>query len=140
MKLLDHNIIENRPTTKGNSYFIRKNNNTPVEAISVNRIPQINECELVSNADQQFIDIPLKSQNTPVIRSTHNMLSHTEDSPSRYNNSKNQFNLKLIILWFLNSKIMLIKSDEAAMKYFKKNILSDIKKQFSDVAKRLVNY
>ena len=91
MKLLDDNIIENRPTTKGNSYFIRKNDNTPVEAISVNRIPQINECELVSNADQQFTDIPLKSQNTPVIRSTHNMLSHTEDTQNRYNNSKNQF-------------------------------------------------
>ena len=24
MELLDHNIIENRPTPKGNSYFIRK--------------------------------------------------------------------------------------------------------------------
>ena len=49
------------------------------------------ECELVSDTDQQFNDITLKSQNTSVIRSTPNMLSHTEDTPNRYNNSKNQF-------------------------------------------------
>ena len=54
MELLDHNIIENRPTPKGNSYFIRKKNNIPIDVISVNRNPQINECELVSDTDQQF--------------------------------------------------------------------------------------
>ena len=39
MELLDYNITENRPTPKGNSYFLRKNNNTPIDAISVNRTP-----------------------------------------------------------------------------------------------------
>ena len=34
MELLDHNIIENRSTPKGNSYFIRKKNNTPIGVIS----------------------------------------------------------------------------------------------------------
>ena len=92
MELLDHNITENRPTPKGNSYFIRKKNNTPVDVISANRTPQINECELVSDTDQQFNDITLKSQNASVIRSIPNMLSHTEDTPNRYNKSKNRFN------------------------------------------------
>ena len=91
MELLDHNIIENRPTPKGNPYFIRKKNNIPINVISVNRNPQINECELVSDTDQQFTDITLKSQNTPVIRSTPNMLSHTVDTPNRCNNSKKKF-------------------------------------------------
>ena len=31
MELLDHNIIENRPTPKGNSYLIRKKINTPID-------------------------------------------------------------------------------------------------------------
>ena len=88
MELLDHGIIQNRPTLKGNSYFIRKNNSTSIDLISVNRNPQVNECELVSNTDQQFNDNTLKSQNIPVIRSTPNMLSHTEDTPTRYSNSK----------------------------------------------------
>ena len=39
MELLNYNIIENRPTPKGNSYFLRKINNTPMDAISVNRTP-----------------------------------------------------------------------------------------------------
>ena len=91
IELLDHNIIENRPTPKGNSYFIRKKNNSPIDAISANKTLQINECELVSDTDQQFNDITLESQNAPVIRSTLNILSHTEDKPNRYNNSKSQF-------------------------------------------------
>ena len=49
-ELLDHNIIKNRLTPKENSYFTRKKNNTPVDVISVNRNPQVNECELVSHA------------------------------------------------------------------------------------------
>ena len=111
IELLDHNIIENRPTPKGNSYFIRKKNNTPIDVISAERTQQINECELVSDTDQQFNEITLKSQSTPVIESTPNKLSHTEDTSNRYTNSKSQFNnLKLTILQFLNSKIMLIKS------------------------------
>ena len=69
-ELLDHNINENRPTPKWDSYFIRKKNNTPIDVISINRAPQINECELVSDTDQQFNGITLKSQDTPVIRST----------------------------------------------------------------------
>ena len=137
MELLDHNITENRPTPKGNSYFIRKKNNTPVDVISANRTPQINECELVSDTDQQFNDITLESQNAPVIRSTLNILSHTEDKPNRYNNSKSQFKQSKIN----NSTISKLenyvdqKFDEAAMKHLKENILSDIKYQFSDVAK-----
>ena len=71
--------------------------------------PQINECELVSDTDQKFNGITLKLQNTPVIRSTPNMLSHTGDTPNRYNNSDLN-DLKIIILRSLNSKIMLIKS------------------------------
>ena len=80
MELLDHNIIKNGPTPKGNSYFVRRKNDTPVDVISVNRTPQINECDLVSDTDQQFNDITLKSQNAPT------KLSHTEDTPNRYNN------------------------------------------------------
>ena len=83
MELLDRNIIENRPTPKGNSYIVRKNNSTPVDVISVNRPPQVNQCELVSDTDKQFNDITLKSQNAPVIRSTPNMLFHKEDTPNR---------------------------------------------------------
>ena len=89
MELQDRNIIENRPTPKGNSYFIRKKNNTPIDVTLVNRTPQVNECELLSDNNQQFNDITLKSQNTSVIRNTPNMLSHTEDTLNRYNNSKN---------------------------------------------------
>ena len=37
MELPDHNITENRPTPKGNSYFIRKKNNTPIDVISANK-------------------------------------------------------------------------------------------------------
>ena len=51
MELLDHNIIENRPTPKGNSCFIRKKNNTPIDIISVNKTPQVNKCELVLFCD-----------------------------------------------------------------------------------------
>ena len=46
IELLDHNIIENKPTAKGNSYFIRKKKNTPIDVISANRTLQINEYEL----------------------------------------------------------------------------------------------
>ena len=68
--------------------LLEKKNNTPTDVISVNKTIQINEYELVSNTDQQFNDITLKSQDTPVIRSTPNMLSHMEDTPNRCNNSK----------------------------------------------------
>ena len=137
MELLYHNIIENRPTPKGNFYFIRKKNNTPIDVISVNKTLQINECELVSDTDQQSNDITLKSRDTPVIRSTRNMLSHTEDTPNICNNSKNQFKQYKIN----NSTISRLenyvdqKFDKAAMKYLKETILSDIKQQFSEVAK-----
>ena len=102
-----------------------------------NRTLQINECELASNTDQQFNEITLKPQSTPVIKSTPNMLSHTEDTPNRYNNSKSQFKQSKIN----NSTISKLenyvdqKFDEAAMKHLKENIMSDIKYQFSDVAK-----
>ena len=43
-KLLDHNIFQNKPTPKGNSYFIRRNNNAPIGVTSTNRTLQINEC------------------------------------------------------------------------------------------------
>ena len=110
VELLDHTITENRPTTKGNSYFIRKKTNTPINDNSVNTTPVINKCECFSDTDQQFNAIILKSHNTPVIKSTPNMLSNTEDTPKRYNNSKiSSNNLKLKILLFLNSKIMLSK-------------------------------
>ena len=79
MELLDHNIIENRPTPKGNSYLIRKKINTLIDVIWVKITPQVNECELASGTDQQFNDITLKSQNTPVIRSKLTVLSHTKE-------------------------------------------------------------
>ena len=65
------------------------------------------------------------------------MLFDTEDTSNRCNNSKNQFKQSKIN----NSMISKLenyvdkKFDEAAMKYLKENILSDIKQQFSDVAK-----
>ena len=96
IKLLDHNIIENSPTPKGNSYFIRKKNNTLVDVISANRTLQINECELVSDTDQKFNEISLKSRSTAVIGSTPNMLYHTRDTSNRYN-SKSQFKQSKII-------------------------------------------
>ena len=40
IELLDHNIIENRPPPKRNSYFNERNNNIPIDVISVNRTPQ----------------------------------------------------------------------------------------------------
>ena len=40
IELLDHNIIENRPAPKRNSYFNKRNNNIPIDVISVNRTPQ----------------------------------------------------------------------------------------------------
>ena len=91
-----------------------------------NRTLQINECELASNTDQQFNEITLKPQSTPVIKSTPNMLSHTEDTPNRYNNSKSQFKQSKIN----NSTISKLenyfdqKFDEAGMKCLKENILS----------------
>ena len=144
-ELLDHDITGNRPTPKWNSYFIRKKNNTPIDVISINRTPQINECELVSDTDQQFNDITLKSQDTPVIRSTPNMLSHMEDTPNRYNNSRNQFKQSKINKSTFSKLKNYVdqKFNKAAMKYLKENILSDIKQQFSDVAKAkayVVNY
>ena len=99
------------PHPKEIPILLEKKNNSPIDVISANRTPQINKCELVRDTDQQFNDITLRSQNTPVIRSTRNMLSHTEDTPNRYNNSKTSLNnLKLIFLQFLNSKTILIKS------------------------------
>ena len=64
------------------------------------------------------------------------MLYHTRDTSNRYN-SKSQFKQCKII----NSTISQLenyvdsKFDEAAMKYLKENTLSDIKHQFSEVAK-----
>ena len=49
IELLDHNILENRPTPKGNSHFIIKKKNSPIHVISANRTLQINECELLVN-------------------------------------------------------------------------------------------
>ena len=46
IELLDHNIIGNRPTPKGNCYFTIKKNNAPIDA---NRTLKINECELLIN-------------------------------------------------------------------------------------------
>ena len=89
--MLDHNITEIRPTPKGNSYFISKKNNAPINVISANRTLQINECELVSNTDQKLNEMSLKSRSAAVIRSTPNMLYHTGDTSNRYNNSKSQF-------------------------------------------------
>ena len=65
------------------------------------------------------------------------MLSHTEDTPNRCNNSKNLFNQSNIN----NSTISKLENyvvqefDETVMKYLNENILSDIKQQYSDVAK-----
>ena len=65
------------------------------------------------------------------------MSSHTEDISNRYNNLKSHFKQSKTN----NSTISKFenyvdqKFDEAAMKYLKENILSDIKHQFSDVAK-----
>ena len=132
--MLDHNITEIRPTPKGNSYFISKKNNAPINVISANRTLQINECELVSNTDQKLNEMSLKSRSAAVIRSTPNMLYHTGDTSNRYNNSKSQFKQSKTI----NSKLENYvdqKCNEAAMKYLKENTLSDIKHQFSDVAK-----
>ena len=39
MELLDHNIIENRRTAKGNFYFVRKKDNTQIDVIWANRTP-----------------------------------------------------------------------------------------------------
>ena len=41
MELLDHNIIKNRPTFKTNSYFITKNNKTPIDVILVEAALQV---------------------------------------------------------------------------------------------------
>ena len=110
MELFDHNITENRPAPKGNSYFIRKKN-TPIDVISINRTPQINQCELVSDTGQQFNDITLKSPNTPVIRSTPVCYPTRKIYQIDATIQKTSLNnLKLIILRFLNSKIMSIKS------------------------------
>ena len=75
------------------------------------RLPTIRH-KRVSNTDQQFNDITLKSQNALVIRSTPNMSSHMEDQ-SKINEStisklKNYVDQKF---------------NEAAMKYLKENIL-----------------
>ena len=66
------------------------------------------------------------------------MLYHTEDTPGRYNNSKNQLKQSKIsnptiskLENYVNQKF-----DEAVMKCLKQNTLSDSKQQFSDVAKR----
>ena len=97
---------------------------------------QVNECELVRDTDQQFNNITLKSQNTPVIKSTPNMLCLRENTLNSYNNSKNQF-----IQCKINNTISKLenyvnqKFDEAAMKYLKENIFSDIKQQFSNITK-----
>ena len=98
--------------------LLKKKNNTPINVISANRTPQINERELVSDTDQQFNDIILKSQNTPVIISNPNMLSHTEDTPNRYNNWKNQFKQSKINNFTISKLEIYVdqKFDEAAMK------------------------
>ena len=56
----------------------------------------LNECELVSDTDQKFNEISLKSRSTAVIGSTPNMLYHTRDTSNRYN-SKSQFKQSKII-------------------------------------------
>ena len=45
--ITDHNIIENRPTPKGNSFFIRKKNNTPIDVTLVKKTLQVKKYELV---------------------------------------------------------------------------------------------
>ena len=57
------------------------------------------------------------------------MLSHTEDAPNKYNNSKNQFKQSKINN-LTNSKLK-----NCVDQKFDENILSNIKQQFSDVAK-----
>ena len=74
MKLLDHNI-ENRPAPKGNSCFIRKKEYSNRRYFGQQN-PANNECELVSDTDQQFNDITLKSQNTPVIKYLQYAIPH----------------------------------------------------------------
>ena len=71
---------------------------------------QVNECELVSHTDQQFSDITLKLQNTPVIRSIPNIHGRYIKQIQWFKKKNSLKNLKLTILQFLNSKIMLIKS------------------------------
>ena len=58
-----------------------------------------------------------------------------DDTLNRYNNSKNQFKQSKINNSMISELENYIdqKFDEAAMKYLKENILSDIKQQFSDV-------
>ena len=65
------------------------------------------------------------------------MLSHTEDTSNRYKNSQSQFKQSKINNSTISKPGNYVgqKFDEAAMKYLKENILSDIKHQFSDVAK-----
>ena len=71
---------------------------------------QVNECELVGHTDQQFSDITLKLQNTPVIRSIPNIHGRYIKQIQWFKKKNSLKNLKLTILQFLNSKIMLIKS------------------------------
>ena len=71
---------------------------------------QVNECELVGHTDQQFSDITLKLPNTPVIRSIPNTHGRYIKQIQWFKKKNSLKNLKLTILQFLNSKIMLIKS------------------------------
>ena len=71
---------------------------------------QVNECELVGHTDQQFSDITLKLPNTPVIRSIPNIHGRYIKQIQWFKKKNSLKNLKLTILQFLNSKIMLIKS------------------------------
>ena len=71
---------------------------------------QVNECELVGHTDQQFSDITLKLPNTPVIRSIPNIHGRYIKQIQWFKKKNSSKNLKLTILQFLNSKIMLIKS------------------------------
>ena len=71
---------------------------------------QVNECELVGHTDQQFSDITLKLPNTPVIRSIPNIHGRHIKQIQWFKKKNSLKNLKLTILQFLNSKIMLIKS------------------------------
>ena len=68
-------------------------------------------CGLVGDPDQKFNDITLKSQNTSVIRSTRMCYSTRKIQKIVTAIQKTSLNnLKLIILQFLNPKIILIKS------------------------------
>ena len=71
---------------------------------------QVNECELVGHTDQQFSDVTLKLPNTPVIRSIPNIHGRYIKQIQWFKKKNSLKNLKLTILQFLNSKIMLIKS------------------------------